>query len=139
MCSTSQPVICCHHFICDSNEGPGENQSSAGLSTATADAYKFYPWPQVALTRKAFSRAAVHSCWGSRVPGGEGAGAVTDVTETSLRVDDMGGHFLEVELLASQHESSRAGTRTGAARLPSLLTPVLLISCHPFPAPPLQG
>lgn len=35
--------MCCQHFICDSNEGRGENKLSVPLFTATADVYKFLP------------------------------------------------------------------------------------------------
>lgn len=33
--------MCCQHFICDSNEGQGENKLSKLLSTAIADVYTF--------------------------------------------------------------------------------------------------
>lgn len=33
--------MCCQHFICDSNEGRGENKLREALATATADVYKF--------------------------------------------------------------------------------------------------
>lgn len=33
--------MCCQHFICDSNEGGGENKLHIPLSTATADVCKF--------------------------------------------------------------------------------------------------
>lgn len=47
--------MCCQHFVCDFNEGRGENKLSVLLSAATADVYKFLP--------RAPSRSSQEGIW----------------------------------------------------------------------------